>query len=222
MSDSLRPHGLQHTRLPRPSSSSGVCSNSCPLRCLPTVSSSVTLFSSCSQTFPVSASFPRVSSSDQVAKVLECQLQHQFFQWIFRVWSPCCPRDSQESSPAPHFLPSMYHFVRCYTVYLLSASTTRMCLVTQSCPTLCNPIYYSPPGSSVHGDSPGKKTGVGCHSLLQGIFPTQESNWGLLHCRDRYYQNTKYQLLKTNYSICSIHHWILYTQNRSGNQAGPQ
>ena len=35
---------------------------------------------------------------------------------------------------------------------------------------------YSPPGSCVHGDSPGKNTGVGCHFLLQGIFPTQEPN----------------------------------------------
>ena len=34
----------------------------------------------------------------------------------------------------------------------------------------------SPPGSSVHGDSAGKNTGVGCHALLQGIFPTQGSN----------------------------------------------
>jgi len=40
----------------------------------------------------------------------------------------------------------------------------------------------SPPGSSVHGDSPGKNTGVGCHALLQGIFPTQGWNPGLLHC----------------------------------------
>ena len=55
--------------------------------------------------------------------------------------------------------------------------------VTQSCPTLCNPRDYSPPGSSVHGDSPGMNTGVGCCSLLQGIIPTQESNQGLLHCR---------------------------------------
>ena len=39
------------------------------------------------------------------------------------------------------------------------------------------------PGSSVHRDSPGKNTGVGCHFLLQGIFLTQESNPGLLHCR---------------------------------------
>ena len=41
----------------------------------------------------------------------------------------------------------------------------------------------SPPGSSVHGDSPGKNTGMGCHALLQGIFPTQGSNPGLPHCR---------------------------------------
>ena len=46
----------------------------------------------------------------------------------------------------------------------------------QSCPTLCYPMDCSPPGSSVHGDSPGKNTGVGCHTLLQRIFWTQESN----------------------------------------------
>ena len=49
---------------------------------------------------------------------------------------------------------------------------------TQSCPTLC-----SPPGSSVHADSPGKNTGVGCVFLLQRVFPAQGSNLGLLHCR---------------------------------------
>ena len=63
-----------------------------------------------------------------------------------------------------------------------------LCLVTQSCPTLCNPMDCSPPGSSVHRDSPSKNTGVGCHALLQGIFPTQESNQGLLHCRQILYQ----------------------------------
>ena len=54
----------------------------------------------------------------------------------------------------------------------------------QSCLTLCKPMHCSPPGSSVHGDSPGKNTGVGCHALLQGIFPTQGSNPGLLHCQE--------------------------------------
>ena len=56
------------------------------------------------------------------------------------------------------------------------------CLVTQSCPTLCDSMDCSPPGSSVHGDSPGKNTEVGCHALLQGTFSTQGSNPGLLHC----------------------------------------
>ena len=42
-------------------------------------------------------------------------------------------------------------------------------LVAQSYPTLCDPMDCSPPGSSVHGDSPGMSTGVGCHALLQGI-----------------------------------------------------
>ena len=45
------------------------------------------------------------------------------------------------------------------------------------------PMDYSSPGSSVHGDSPGKNTGVGCHALFQRIFPTQGSNPSLPHCR---------------------------------------
>ena len=59
MSDSLWPHGLQHTRLPCPSSNPGVYSNSCPLSwwCHPTISSSVIPFSSCLQSFPASGSF---------------------------------------------------------------------------------------------------------------------------------------------------------------------
>ena len=56
----------------------------------------------------------------------------------------------------------------------------------QSCPTLCNPLDGSPPGP-LSWNSPGKNTGVGCHSLLQGIFPTQVSNPGLLHCRQILY-----------------------------------
>ena len=57
-----------------------------------------------------------------------------------------------------------------------------LCLVAQLCLTLCNPVDCSPPGSSVHGDCPGKN-GMGCHALLQGIFPTQGLNPGFLHCR---------------------------------------
>ena len=61
MSDSLWAFELQHTRLPCPSLSTRVCSNSHPLSqwCYPTISSSVALFSSCPQSFPASGSFPR-------------------------------------------------------------------------------------------------------------------------------------------------------------------
>ena len=57
------------------------------------------------------------------------------------------------------------------------------CLVAQSCLTLCDPMDCSPPGFSVQVDSPGKNTGVDCHALLQGIFPSQGSNPGLPHSR---------------------------------------
>ena len=68
------------------------------------------------------------------------------------------------------------------------------CLVAQSCLTLCNPMDCSPPGSFVHGDSPGKNTGMGCLAFLQGIFPTHGLNPGLPHCR-----------------------WILYWLSHQGN-----
>ena len=58
-----------------------------------------------------------------------------------------------------------------------------LCLVGQSCPSLCNPMDHSLPGSSLHGDSPGKITGMGCHALLQQIFPTQRLNPGVPHCK---------------------------------------
>ena len=86
MSDSLRPHELQHTRLPCPPLFPRVYSDSCPLSqwCHPTISSSVTnplrLLPS---TFPsIRVFFQWVGSSYQVAKVLELQLQHQSFQWF--------------------------------------------------------------------------------------------------------------------------------------------
>ena len=75
----LRPHGLQHIRLLWPSLCPRVCSNSRPLSwwCYLTISSSAAFFSFCLQSFPASGSFQWVSSSHQVAKVLE--LQHQSF-----------------------------------------------------------------------------------------------------------------------------------------------
>ena len=60
---------------------------------------------------------------------------------------------------------------------------TVLCLVAQLCLSLYDPTDCSLPGSSVYGDSPGKHIGMGCHFLLQGIFPSQGSNPGLLHWR---------------------------------------
>ena len=85
--DSLWPHELQHARLPCLSLSPKICSNSCPLSwwCHPTISSSVTHFF-CLQSLPASGSF-LISQLFQLGgqSTAELQLQHQAFQWIFRV-----------------------------------------------------------------------------------------------------------------------------------------
>ena len=86
----LQPHGLQQTRLPCPSPTPKACSNSCPLSqwCHPTLSLSVISSSvipfSCLQSFHHQGLFQWVSSSYQVAKVLELQLHHQSSQRILR------------------------------------------------------------------------------------------------------------------------------------------
>ena len=114
MTDSLPPCGRKHIhQATRSSPSPGVCLNSCPLSLWyhPTISSSVVPFPSCLQSFPPSGSFPMsqlfVSGGQSIeasssASVLPMNIQGDFPQdWL--VWSPCCPRDSQESSPAPEF-----------------------------------------------------------------------------------------------------------------------
>ena len=86
LSDSLWPYESQHARPPCPSPTAGVYPNPCPLSqwCHPAISSSVIPFSSCPKSFPASVSFQWVTSSHQMAKVLEFQLQHQSFQWTPR------------------------------------------------------------------------------------------------------------------------------------------
>ena len=84
-----------------------------------------------------------------------------------------------------------------------------MCLVAQSCLTVCDPMDYSLPGSSVHGDSPVKNTGVGCHVLLQGIFPTQGSNPGFPQCRQILY-------CLSHQESPRIQEWVAYPFSREG------
>ena len=115
MHDSLQRHELKHARLPCPSLSPRVCSNSSPLIQWwhPTISSSVAPFSSCPQFFPASGSSPislLFASGGQTvgawasASVLPVNIQGWFPLGLTGlISSQCCPRDSQETSPEPQF-----------------------------------------------------------------------------------------------------------------------
>ena len=83
VSDSLQPHELQHTRLPCPSTIPELAQTHVH-QVSDAISSSVIPFFSCLQSFPASGSLPMGQFFHQVAKVMELQLQHQSFQWIFR------------------------------------------------------------------------------------------------------------------------------------------
>ena len=109
----LWPHELQHARLPCPSLSPGVCSNSCPLSwwCHPTVSFSVTLFF-CDQSSPSSRSFPvsqlftsgdRSIGASASASTLPVNIQDRFSLGLL-LCSPWSPKDSWETSPEPQFI----------------------------------------------------------------------------------------------------------------------
>ena len=86
-----------------------------------------------------------------------------------------------------------------------------LCIVAQSWLTLCNPMDCNLPGSSVHGDSPGENIGMGCHALLQAIFPTQGSNPGLLHCRQILYH-------VSHQGSPRILEWVTYPFSRGSSQ----
>ena len=92
VSESLKSHGLQHARLPCPSPSPGVCSNSCPLSqwCHPTISSSVIPFSSCPQSFPASGSFlmcQLFTSSNQSTGASASGLSMNIQDWFPLGWT---------------------------------------------------------------------------------------------------------------------------------------
>ena len=78
-----------------------------------------------------------------------------------------------------------------------------LCVCACSIMTLCDSRACSPPSSSDPWNSPGKNTGVGCHSLFQGIFLTQGLNPGLLHCRQ-----LLYHLSHQGSSYVWLLHWI--------------
>ena len=105
-------------------------------------------------------------------------------------WHHISLLEPMETSSFSNVLPLWIHAELCSARLVLPHRLHRLALcqkgeseVAQSCPTLCDPMECSLPGSFVHGIFQGKSTGVGCHFLLQGIFLTQGSNSGLPHCK---------------------------------------
>ena len=90
VSDSLRPHGLQHARLPCPSLSPGVCSNSCPLSQWrhPTISFSVIPFSPHLQSFPASGSFPMSQLFGSCGQSIGASASASVLPMIIQDWFP--------------------------------------------------------------------------------------------------------------------------------------
>ena len=98
-----------------------------------------------------------------------------------------CPQELAQSSKWLHGMPANLGTHRSSWCPLQGKNSTAMVVlvpgsphmlssVTQSCPTVCDPMCCSLPDSSVHGMFPGKNTGMGYHFLLQGIFPTKGLN----------------------------------------------
>ena len=184
MCDSLQPHGLQYTRLPCPSLSPDVCSNSCPLSqwCHPTISFSVASFSSCPQSFLESGSFPM------------SQFFASFFFFYFAVllmvhWNSIASSNlSVRASASASVLPNIWGWFPLGLtglIFLLSKGLSRVFSSTMTSMLCNNCLFFSRTlalgallwlshqvvyDSLAIWDSPGKNTGVGCHFLLQGSF----------------------------------------------------
>ena len=176
MSNSLWPHGLQHTRLPCPSPTSTACSNSCPLSrwCHPIISSSVTPFSSCLQFFPASGSFPMnqffvpdgqsigVSTS---SSVLAMNI-HDY--WKNHTW----------------LLEKPLWITLIFTSNLKNNNYTNK---FKLCPTPWDPMDCSLPGSSVHGIFQVRILEWVAISFSRGSSWPRDWIWSLLHCRQTLY-----------------------------------
>ena len=104
VSNSLRPHESQHTKPPYPSPTPGVHPNPCSLSwwCHPTISSSVVPFSHL-QSFPASGSFQMSQFFTSGGQSIGVSTSASVLPMNIQDWSPCSPRDSQESSPTPQF-----------------------------------------------------------------------------------------------------------------------
>ena len=96
--------------------------------------------------------------------------------------------------------------------------TFTCCLVAKSGPVLCDPMGLRPTRLLRSWDSPGKNTGVGCHFILQGIFPIQGSNPGCLHYRQILYSLSHQGSPKRKHSILPN---FFFCMNRVSSQTEP-
>ena len=143
--------------------------------------------------------------------------------FVFKIVPISCRNHACQSQETDHLALMKWRWV-----ILLDGNSSRdfqtlravLWLAAQSRPILCNPNPMdcsplgSPQGSSVPGDSPGKNTEVGCHALLQGIFPTQGLNPGLLHCRQILY-------CLSHQGNPRILEWVTYPFSRGSSQPRP-
>ena len=150
MSDSLWPHGLQHARLPCPSTTPRACSNSCPLSWWyhPTISSSVVPFSSCLQSFPVSEFFPMSQFFTSGGQSIQASASASVLPMNIQDWSPCSPSDPQESFPTPQFQSInslVLLYLKLYNLnYICKISFTMYCKLVSGSRDSVMDIFRSP------------------------------------------------------------------------------
>ena len=174
MSDSLGSHELQHGRLPCPAQSARVCSNSCPLNrwCHPTIAFSVIPFSSCLQSFWASGSFPKrqlfqwgfrwpkywsfsfsISPSSKYSGLISCGDDWFYLLGVQGTLKCLLQHHNSKVTILQH---SSIFTVQLSHAYMTTGETKALTAAAaakslQSCPTLCDPIDSSPPGSPVPG-----------------------------------------------------------------------
>ena len=191
VSESLRPHGLQHTRPPCLSPSPEVCPSSCPLHwwCHPAISSSDAFFSFSPQSFPALGTLPMsrirwpkywnfsfsICPSNKYSGLISLKIDWFDLLAVWMLDDLSC-------------IAVWCNFIKLSCVYILSPTQIRSLWTewSESRPVVSDCLW--PHGLYSQWNSLGLNTGVGSLSLHQDIFPTQESNPGLPHCRQILYQ----------------------------------
>ena len=131
--------------------------------------------------FPTQESNPGLPHCRWILYQLSCKGRPKILDWVVYPFysGSSWPRNwTRVSCIAGRFFTN-------WAISIVSLKCVVLCLVTQSCLILCEPMDCSLPGSSVLRNSPGKNTGVSCHALLQRIVPTQGLKLRLLHWRQR-------------------------------------